>query len=191
MKVLYDHQLFTGAAYGRVSPYFYELMRSFAHCSGITFALALLLSNNECLDEASAVDRLLGLHLRFRSFANSIQANQVASVLNRLHSISRLRTGQFDVFHPNYYHRYILPYVGKKPVVITFHDVRSSFPEVAGDAAVYFDSENDESIADTVERAVLSDSLRYELRQRGNGRLSLFSPAQTAQQTFDVYHPLI
>lgn len=372
MKVLYDHQSFTGAAYGGVSRYFYELMRSFAHRSDITFELALLLSNNEYLDEAPAGDRLFGRHLRFRSFAKSIRANQVASALNRLHSISRLQAGQFDVFHPTYYHRYFLPYVGQKPVVITFHDAtseryghlypemgkgltaakktlldradaviavsdysrqeivryfdtdpakisvvhlnstfghhrplhpeaslpfpyllyvgkrefyknftaffraiqpvlnrhpdlrlvcagggsfsvaeqalfrtaglrqrvqyapvrnddglyglyqqarafvfpslnegfgipvleafgagcpavlsnRSSLPEVAGDAAVYFDPENDESIADAVERVVLSDSLRHELRQRGTGRLSLFSPAQTAQQTFDVYQHL-
>lgn len=73
------------------------------------------------------------------------------------------------------------------PVVLS---ERSSLPEVAGEAAVYFDPENDESIADAIERVVTSESLRDQLRQSGRERLTLFSLDKTARQTFDVYKQL-
>lgn len=371
MRVLYDHQTFTGMAYGGVSRYFSELMQSFAHRSDIDVDLALRLSNNEYLNEHPVGSRTFRRPVHFRRFARSMTANRIASALNRLNSIGRLRAGQFDVFHPTYYHRYFLPYVGKKPVVVTFHDAtseryghiypdvgegltdtkrvlleradaiisvsefskqeilhyfdvdpariqvvhlgsafgqhqpdkpadslpfayllyvgkrelyknftgffraiqpllhrhrdlhlvcaggggfsaseqalfhaagltqrvhyqpindailyglyhharafvfpslnegfgipvleafgagcpvvlsdRSSLPEVAGDAAVYFDPENDEAIADAIERVIMSESLRDQLRRRGTERLGLFSLDKTAQQTFDVYQQL-
>lgn len=371
MKVLYDHQSFTGMAYGGVSRYFYELMRAFAQRSDIEVDLALRLSNNEYLQEAPVEPRAFRKPVGFRRFAGSMTVNRMASALNRLNSIGRLRAGQFNVFHPTYYHRYFLPYIGKKPVVVTFHDAtseryghlypevgegltdtkkvlldradaiisvsefskqeilryfavdpakihvihlgtafsehqsiqtpkllpfpyllyvgkrefyknftgffraiqpllhrhselhlvcagggafsgeeqalfraaglsnrvqyqpiddailfglyhhaeafvfpslnegfgipvleafgagcpavlsnRSSLPEVAGDAAVYFDPEDNESIADAIEQVLTSDSLRQQLRQRGAERLRLFSLDKTARQTFDVYKKL-
>lgn len=120
MKVLYDHQSFTGLAYGGVSRYFFELMRSFARRSDIEFELSLRLSNNDYLDQAS-----FSRHLRYRSLAQSRHVNRVASVLNRLHSLRRIRAGQFDVFHPTYYHRYFLNSLGSKPFVLTFYDAAS------------------------------------------------------------------
>jgi glycosyltransferase involved in cell wall biosynthesis len=120
MKVLYDHQSFTGMTYGGVSRYFFDLMRSFAKRQDIDFELSLRLSNNEYLDQAS-----FSSHLRYRGLAQVRNVNRVASVLNRLHSLRRLRAGQFDVFHPTYYHRYFLNALGNKPFVLTFHDAAS------------------------------------------------------------------
>ena len=120
MKVLYDHQSFTGLTYGGVSRYFFELMRSFVKRQDIEFELSLRLSNNEYLDQAS-----FSRHLRYRSLAQLPNVNRVASVLNRIHSLARIRAGQFDVFHPTYYHRYFLNSLGSKPFVLTFHDAAS------------------------------------------------------------------
>lgn len=120
MKVLYDHQAFTGLPYGGVSRYFFELMRSFARHEDVNFELSLRLSNNEYLDQAS-----FSKHLRYRSFAKYRNAHIVASVLNRLYSRQRLKSGSYDVFHPTYYHRYFLDAIGKKPFVVTFHDATS------------------------------------------------------------------
>lgn len=367
MKVLYDHQSFTGMTYGGVSRYFYELMRSFSHYTDIDIELALRLSNNEYLGEGLD-SQGFRRPIPFKPFARSMAVNRVASVLNRFNSIGRLKQGKFDIFHPTYYHAYFLPYIHKKPVVITFHDAtseryghiypdvgegltatkrvllaradaiisvsefskqeilryfdvdptrihviplgtnfgdhppiqstalfpfayllyvgkrdfyknftgffraiqpllhrypdlhlmcagggtftsdeqamfysaglservhycpindsilyglyqharafvfpslnegfgipvleafgagcpvvlsdRSSLPEVAGDAAVYFDPENAESIADAIERVITSESLRATLSQLGTERLRLFSLDKTARQTLDVY----
>src|SRR5205085_1601804 len=105
------------------------------HRSDIDVELALRLSNNEYLDEGAATTDAFRRPINFRAFAGSPTANKIASVLNRLNSIGRLKANRFDVFHPTYYHRYFLPYVGKKPVVVTFHDATSEryghiYPEV-------------------------------------------------------------
>lgn len=120
MKVLYDHQSFTGLTYGGVSRYFFELMRSFTKRQDVEFELSLRLSNNEYLDQAS-----FSRHLRYRSLSQNRNVNRIASVLNRMHSLSRIRAGQFDVFHPTYYHRYFLNSLGAKPFVLTFYDAAS------------------------------------------------------------------
>jgi len=120
MKVLYDHQSFTGLSYGGVSRYFFELMRSFAKRQDVEFELSLRLSNNEYLDQGS-----FSHHLRYRSLAQFRTVHRVASVLNRIHSLRRIKAGQFDVFHPTYYHRYFLNSLGPKPFVLTFHDAAS------------------------------------------------------------------
>ncbi len=120
MKVLYDHQAFTGLGYGGVSRYFFELMRFFANQQNIDFELSLRLSNNDYLDEAS-----FSRHVRYRSLSQSRNVNRVASALNRMYSLGRIRAGKFDVFHPTYYHRYFLDSLGSKPFVLTFHDAAS------------------------------------------------------------------
>ncbi|WP_020595985.1 glycosyltransferase family 4 protein [Spirosoma panaciterrae] len=130
MKVLFDHQSFTGLPYGGVSRYFFELMRSFTKRSDIDFELSLRLSNNEYLDQASFSN-----HFRYHGLAQIRNAHRVASVLNRLYSLQRVRAGKFDVFHPTYYHRYFLKAIDKKPFVLTFHDATSErfgkeYPEV-------------------------------------------------------------
>ena len=120
MNVLFDHQAFTGTTYGGVSRYFFDLMRSFADMPGITFDLSLRLSNNEYLNQSS-----LSKHIRYPAFAASANVNRAASLLNRISSKQTIRAGQFDVFHPTYYHRYFLDDLGAKPFVLTFHDATS------------------------------------------------------------------
>ncbi|QMW05975.1 glycosyltransferase family 4 protein [Spirosoma foliorum] len=120
MKVLFDHQSFTGLPYGGVSRYFFELMRSFAKRSDIDFELSLRLSNNEYLNQASFSN-----HIRYPRLAHMHNAHRAASVLNRLYSKQRIRSGKFDIFHPTYYHRYFLDSIGSKPFVLTFFDATS------------------------------------------------------------------
>ena len=120
MHVLFDHQAFTGLPYGGISRYFFELMRSFSTRPDITFELSLWFSNNEYLNQAS-----FSPHTRYPAFSHLRNAHRAASVLNRLHSRQKIRAGKFDVFHPTYYHRYILDAIGSKPFVVTFHDAAS------------------------------------------------------------------
>ncbi|RYF70976.1 MAG: glycosyltransferase family 1 protein, partial [Cytophagaceae bacterium] len=73
------------------------------------------------------------------------------------------------------------------PVVLSN---RSSLPEVGGDAALYFDPEDDDSIADAVERVLTDNALHAALSQKGTERLRNFSCDKTAQQTLEVYKSL-
>lgn len=132
MNVLFDHQAFTGASYGGVSRYFFDLMRSFATMPDITFDLSLRLSNNEYLNETS-----LSNHLRYAAFARSPNVNRAASVLNRISSRQKIRAGRYDVFHPTQFHRYFLNLLGGKPFVATFYDATNEryaeqYPRIYG-----------------------------------------------------------
>lgn len=130
MNVLYDHQAFTGHIYGGVARYFYELMRSFSQDHAIRFELSLLYSNNDYIK-----GKPFALHRRYEALAQNRLTNQTVSLLNRAYSIQCIQKGQFDVFHPTYYHKYFLDYLGKKPFVLTFHDATSEryahrFPDI-------------------------------------------------------------
>jgi glycosyltransferase involved in cell wall biosynthesis len=67
----------------------------------------------------------------------------------------------------------------------------SSFPEVAGDAGVYFDPRDAHSIYEAV-KGVLSDgNLRTILKNSGIERLQEFSWKNTAEKTMTVYKKLL
>lgn len=129
MKVLYDHQAFTGMTYGGVTRYFYELMQAYAQRDDIDFELSLQFSNNEYLDKAS-----FSSHRRY-GLSHWRNVSRLASAVNRLYSNQRVRSGDFTVFHPTYYHNYFLRSLNSKPLVVTFHDATSErygkqYPEV-------------------------------------------------------------
>ena len=129
MKVLYDHQAFTGMTYGGVTRYFYELMQAYADQNDIDFELSLQFSNNEYLDKAS-----FSPHRRY-GLSHWRNVSRLASAINRIYSNQRVRKGDFSVFHPTYYHNYFLQNLGSKPLVVTFHDATSErygkqYPEV-------------------------------------------------------------
>lgn len=63
----------------------------------------------------------------------------------------------------------------------------SCFPEIAGDAAEYFDPLDTESIATAISRVIYNDSRRQDLIDRGTARNSLFTWEATAKQTLTVY----
>jgi glycosyltransferase involved in cell wall biosynthesis len=120
MKVLFDHQTFTGAAYGGIPRYFYELMNVFVKRSDIEFELSLKFSNSEYLRHASYIEPI-----RYEQFAQNLRVNQLVSQLNRAYSALRLCSSRYDIFHPTFYHPYFLRYIGRKPLVLTFHDALS------------------------------------------------------------------
>ena len=64
---------------------------------------------------------------------------------------------------------------------------RSCFPEIAGNAALYFDPEKADSIAETVRRILAEPGLRHELVQRGEQRLKDFSWEKSAREMLAVY----
>ena len=68
---------------------------------------------------------------------------------------------------------------------------RSSLPEVAGDAALMCDPHDVESLARTIEQAVIDRNLRSTLAQRSLARAAQFSWEQTAQHTLRVYRSLL
>jgi glycosyltransferase involved in cell wall biosynthesis len=62
----------------------------------------------------------------------------------------------------------------------------SALPEVAGGAAALFDPYDVESIASVLERVLLDDALREDLRRRGLERSAAFTWQGCAQRTLEV-----
>jgi glycosyltransferase involved in cell wall biosynthesis len=68
---------------------------------------------------------------------------------------------------------------------------RSSLPEVIGNAALLFDPQDKEALADALEKIAESDELRDELIERGRARWQLFSWQRCVRETLDVYRGLL
>ena len=67
----------------------------------------------------------------------------------------------------------------------------SSIPEVAGDAAMYFNARDTQEMAAALKNIVQSPSVRLSLISRGKERVKQFSWDVCAQQTYSVYEKLL
>ncbi len=67
----------------------------------------------------------------------------------------------------------------------------SSLPEVAGDAAEYFDPADTMSISGAVKKVIGNDDLMRELKARGYERLKAFSWEKTAANTKKLYQSIL
>jgi glycosyltransferase involved in cell wall biosynthesis len=67
----------------------------------------------------------------------------------------------------------------------------ASLPEVAGDAAEYFEPTSVDELAAALERVLGSRELQEMLRRKGLGRAKLFSWHECARRTLDVYRQVL
>jgi glycosyltransferase involved in cell wall biosynthesis len=67
----------------------------------------------------------------------------------------------------------------------------SSFPEVAGDAAVYFDPKDVDGLRVALETIALNDQAHSEMAVRSRDRAALFSWARCASETAAVYQRVL
>lgn len=63
----------------------------------------------------------------------------------------------------------------------------SSLPEVAGDAAAWFDPHDEEDLAATITRVLSDDGMRSRMRAAGLRRAVLFSWDETARATLEAF----
>jgi glycosyltransferase involved in cell wall biosynthesis len=63
----------------------------------------------------------------------------------------------------------------------------SALPEIAGDAAVYFDPYDPGEMAETMGRLIWDEKLRDELSRNAIARAESFSWGETACQTLQVF----
>lgn len=67
----------------------------------------------------------------------------------------------------------------------------SSLPEVAGDAAIFFDPNDLSSMSSAIDKIISSTDLRMSLIKKGNERLQKFSWNKCALETLNVYKKII
>ena len=66
----------------------------------------------------------------------------------------------------------------------------TSMPEVAGNAALYFDPLNEEDMAEKMEQVLHAESLREQLVAAGRERVRQYSWQRCAEATMAVYEEI-
>lgn len=126
MKILYDHQIFSGQVYGGISRYFSELMNSFYKNQDVKFDISLTFSNNHYLENV--------VFTNHKAFFKNIKFKgkyHITDYINKINSKRFLIKRNFDIFHPTYYDPYFLKYIDKKPFVLTIYDmIHELYPEL-------------------------------------------------------------
>lgn len=120
-------------------------------------------------------------------------------IKNRMHyciadeiTLNRLYKGALFFVFPSIYEGFGMPIleamVNGCPVVLA---KSSCFPEIAGDAALYFDPLDEESIKSAIVRMIDSESLRENYRKMGLEHVKLFSWDICANKHYQLYKSLL
>ena len=106
--------------------------------------------------------------------------------------LANLYTGALAFVFPSLYEGFGIPILEafscNCPCVLSG---TSSLPEVAGNAAIYFDPYSSESIVESLNRIIFDSDLRNGLIMRGTQRLRDFSWEKHVSQTVRVYKSLL
>lgn len=143
MKILYDYQAFTMQNFGGVSKCFCELIANLPE--DIQAEIAIKQSNNIHLRESQLVPTCSKVNIDWDTFSQKYHLKKGHIIyytlcrlgvlngmeyVNQRYSINKIISDNFDVFHPTFFNPYFLRYIGKKPWVITIHDLMpEKFPQ--------------------------------------------------------------
>lgn len=143
MKVLYDHQAFTFQKFGGVSKCFCKLIENLP--SRVNAKISVIESENVHLLESHLCPNVVEPTMNWRKWKSlfpfrgsgfffrlfmRLGVLKTAESVNEHYAIKMLSKGDFDLFHPTFFSPYFLKYIGKKPWVITVHDMMPElFPE--------------------------------------------------------------
>ena len=205
MKILYDSQCFDAQKFGGISRYFCEIMQNLP--SNAEFSLPSIYSDNEYLKQTNLVKlkefkdpnsfecflpsmnfigkkQIYSLKKRFlssRFFKNRFhQQNTSPIIVNRQECVKALQNQDFDVFHPTYFDPYFLEYIGKKPFVLTIHDmIYELYPEFFTNADIII--KNKELLAEKAAKIIaVSNKTKEDIVK--------FYGSSFADKTEVVYH---
>lgn len=141
MKVLYDLQAFDMQTHGGVSRCFAEL---YSHRPAFVDAhISVKETDNVYLQELGFPPKgtlyknfLCDKDTKLKHFLFKLKYNiqygkfsrlDKRPLINLFETECVLKKGDFDIFHPTFFDDYFLPFLGKKPFVITVHDM---IPEI-------------------------------------------------------------
>jgi glycosyltransferase involved in cell wall biosynthesis len=116
VRILYDHQKFSEQKYGGITRYFAAIMQGIKQHADFEYQLSALYSNNYYIrNERLPLNNAAGQWLMGDN-------NKRRYKWNKWYSKRQIANGDYDVFHPTYFHPYFLKRVNK-PFVLTMHDM--------------------------------------------------------------------
>ena len=115
MKVLYDHQIFSIQNTGGVSRYFVELFKRLPREQWDT---TVLFSNNKYIAENQIIK-----HYEILKDHNIKGLARLSNDIGKIYSINKILTSDFDIFHQTHFGTYSFPFLKKRKIVTTFHDM--------------------------------------------------------------------
>lgn len=138
MKVLFDHQIFEHQRIGGVSRYFAEIIKNMP--SSVDINVSVEYSFNEYLKSLDVPfvwkDQLLAYYSFLPSFEFKGKKRLYSIVqkkypqkypdylaINNQKSVTEIKKGDFDIFHPTFFGDYYLDHLNGKPYVLTVHDM--------------------------------------------------------------------
>lgn len=135
MKVLYDYTAFFNLKYGGIPKCFVELIKHFPLEDEAIVAIKE--SDNIYLKESNLIPNLDSIHWKCNKFILPFPFKGQRRLLeicktiglptpystNMRYAIDLIKKGDYNVFHPTGMDDYFLPYLHKKPFVITIHDM--------------------------------------------------------------------
>lgn len=128
----------------------------------------------------------MGVLLKLGISNQSIAINVDGNSLNDLYS------GALVFVYPSFYEGFGMPileaFANDCPVCLSN---TSCFPEIAGNAGVYFDPHNQESILNAIEKIIYDNDFAKKIIKEGQKRLANFSWKKTAIETLVSYNKAI
>ncbi|MBO4699778.1 glycosyltransferase family 4 protein [bacterium] len=134
MKILFDTQCFDMQKFGGISRYFCGIIKNLPNNDD--YILPCIYSKNEYLKQTKLVN-FIESSFPGKKFFDSLKNKYFLSRIlrNRQECTKALQNQDFDVFHPTYFDPYFLEYIGKKPFVLTIHDmIYELYPEFFSNA---------------------------------------------------------
>lgn len=108
------------------------------------------------------------------------------------HDLTSLYTNSLAFIYPSIYEGFGLPpleaMVCKTPVIVSSI---ASLPEVCGDAALYFDPFDVESIAAKIVELLEDSSLQEDLKRKGIDRVKVFTWQKAAKELLDAFDEVL
>ena len=121
MIIRYDYQIFSMQDYGGISRYFSQLIRRISMLPDVTAGLNIFFSHNHYLKGLK--DCPHKRWLENRSFPGVDLLIRILKKMNKVYNLAEVKRGDFTIYHPTYYNTEFLPFIGKKPFVLTVYDM--------------------------------------------------------------------
>jgi glycosyltransferase involved in cell wall biosynthesis len=188
MKILFDSQIFDEQKYGGISRYFSEIFKGL-DSNKIPYEISINYSKNEYLKNIKKFEprelnkkynqRLFNkIDFKYKGFLRKYyDLLDPASNFNL--SKKLLKKGDFDIFHPTYYHSYFLKYIKNKKFVLTIHDmIHELYPE-------YFRTDNGKTAKIKKQLALKANKI---IAVSENTKKDIINFYKISPQKIDVIH---